>query len=98
MVNETKITSEDASNGDHFRSEDNHNYSQNEKTCLGYFSRFVTRTLALRLRNTYIYVFPAFFAFFTFYAISCCFQKVRVILPHSTLNFKEKEPWFLTSQ
>ena len=40
---------------------------------LGGFFRFMTRALVLRSQNTYMYVFLAFFGFFTFYAISCCF-------------------------
>ena len=37
-----------------------------EKPGFEYFERFMTRALTLRLQNTYIYIFRAFFGFFNF--------------------------------
>ena len=64
---EAKITTENAFNGDHFRSEGNHEYSNNKKTFFWlFFLRLVTSALTLRPRNTYFYDFRAFFGFFIF--------------------------------
>ena len=63
-----------------------------KKPCFGYLSTFVTRPLALRVRNTYIYVFRAFFGFFNYQATSCSFQKLTVRLFHSPLHFEQKQP------
>ena len=60
-VNKTKSTSENAFNGDHLGTEGNHESSNDGKKFVGCFCRFVTRALTLRPRNTYIYVFRAFF-------------------------------------
>ena len=59
-----------------------------KKPCFGYLSIFVTRPLALRVRNTYIYVFRAFFGFFKFQVTFCSFQKLTVKLfsRHSLLS------------
>ena len=58
-VNKSEITGENKFNGDHFEM----NQVKTEKLCFGYFYRFVTSDLALRTRNTYIYVFGALFGF-----------------------------------
>ena len=42
-----------------------------EKHYFGYFGRFVTRALTLRLRSTWIYDFQTLFGFYTFYAFFC---------------------------
>ena len=42
------------------------NQVMTKRPCFGYFSRFATRTLTLRPRKTYIYVFQAFFGFRNF--------------------------------
>ena len=73
QTNEAKITSENAFNGDNVWGEGNHEYSNKEKTLFWVFYRFLTRVLSLRPRNTYIYVFRAFFGFFIFYAICWSF-------------------------
>ena len=59
-----------------------------------YFCRFVTRALARRLGNTYIYVFRALFGFCNFQATSCEFWKLGVSSLISTLNFEYIERHF----
>ena len=44
-VNKTKITDEDAFNGNHFGIKDNYESSNDEKTLSWVFCRFVTRAL-----------------------------------------------------
>ena len=47
-VNETKVTTENAFNQDHFAIEGNHQSGKDKKTLLRCFSRFLTRVLNLR--------------------------------------------------
>ena len=56
-----------------------------------YFCRFVTLTLTLRPRNTYIYVFRELFGFCNFQATSCQFWKLGVSSLNFTLNFEQIE-------
>ena len=67
------------------------NQVNTKKLCLGYFYRFVSHALTLRLRNTYAYVCQALFGFCNFYATSCGFWKIGVSSLHSTLNFEQIE-------
>ena len=72
--------------------------TQKKNVVFGYSCRFVSRALTIRLRNTYIYVFGAFFGLPNVQDNSCCLRKVRWQLFHSTLNFDQKEPVFMPSQ
>ena len=46
--------------------------------CFGYFCKFVTHTLTLRLRNRYIYIrFLSVICFFNFYATFCFFLETK---------------------
>ena len=53
-VNETKITSENTFNGNHFRTKCNHESSNKEKPYFGCFFRFVSHALTLRPQNMYM--------------------------------------------
>ena len=51
-----------------------------EKFCFAFFCRFVTSALTIRPRNSYIYVFRAYFGFCSFLATSFDFWKLAVSL------------------
>ena len=65
-LNKTKSTGENAFNGDHLRTEGNHESSNDKKSLFGYFCRFVTRALTLRRRNR-IYTFFKHFLIFAIF-------------------------------
>ena len=63
-VNKTKITTENAFNQDHLWLEGNHeSKNKKKKPSFRYFCWFMTRSLTLRLRKRYVYIFRALFAF-----------------------------------
>ena len=62
-IKKSKITGENTLNGDHFKIKSNYETTKDKKLYFGYFFQFVTRTLTLRLQNTYIFVFPTFLGF-----------------------------------
>ena len=55
-VDETKITSENPVNGNHFRTEGYHESSYNKRPCFGYIFRFSTHALTIQ----------TFFGFYNF--------------------------------
>ena len=59
-----------------------------------YFCRFGTRSLTLRLRNTYVNVFRALFGFCNFQVTCCGFRKIGVSSLNSKLNSKSIEQVF----
>ena len=69
-----------------------------KKRCFGYSCRSVTHALTIRLRNTFIYVFRAFFGLPNVQENCCCLRKVKGQLFHSTLHSDQKETVFMASQ
>ena len=85
-VKKAMITIENAFNGDHFRGEGHHEFSNNKKSLFWVFLQIYD--LKRSPRNTHIYVLRAFFGFFSFYATSCSLWKLRVNIFQSALNFE----------
>ena len=69
-----------------------------KKRRFGYSCRSVSRALTIRLRNTFIYVFRAFFDLPNVQYNCCCLREVKGQLFHSTLHFDHKGPVFMASQ
>ena len=58
-----------------------------KKLCFGYFCRFVTNALTLRMQNTYIYIFEALFSSCNSKTTSNRFGKLGVSSFSSTQSF-----------
>ena len=97
-VNQAKVTSENAFHGYHFGIEGNYECSKNVKTLFWVFQQIFDTCFNHLIEKFYIYVSQAFFGFSNFQGISCCFQKLKVKLFHSTLHFEQKETELLASQ
>ena len=92
---EAKVTTENASNGYHFRSEGNHEYSNNEKTFFWYFLEICDQCFNPQTAK-YVYLrFQSLLWFLYFLGHLLLFQRIRVNLFHSTSNFKQNKPGFM---
>ena len=72
-VNETKITSGNAFNLDHFETAGNHELRNDQKSLIWYFCRIATTGLIVRTLKTYIYFFRDFVKFYISKTLSVIF-------------------------
>ena len=80
----TKSTCEGAFKWDELATGYNHESSNNKKTLVLVFHRFLTHVLSLKLRKTYFYIFQVLFFFFLLQAIPLPFWGLESI--HSILH------------
>ena len=94
---EAKITTENAFNGDHFRSEGNHEYSNNKKTFFWLFFEICDQCFNAQTAKYIFLRFQSLLWFLYFLGHLLLFQRIRVNLFYSTPNLEQKKAGFMTS-